>query len=99
MTVEDGQSHVISSEFMYSSRPMKTFELLGNANATVYLKDISGNVLGNLTPGNQIIFDSPQPGYAVDVVLDPFFSPVIVIVSSILPVFISIPDNCEISPS
>jgi len=71
MTVDDGQSHVISSEFMYSSRPMKTFELIGSANATVFLKDISGNILGNLTPGSQIVFDTPQPGFAVDVVLDP----------------------------
>lgn len=71
MTVDDGQPHTISSEFMYSSRPMKTFELIGSLNATVYLKDISGNLLGNLTAGQQIIFDSPQPGFAAEVVLNP----------------------------
>ncbi len=73
MTVSDGQVHTLSSEFMYSSRPMKTFDFVGDAstNITAYLKDISGNILGNVTLGQQITFDKPQPGYALDVVISP----------------------------
>jgi hypothetical protein len=72
MSVSDGQAHTISSEFIYSSRPMKTFDFIGYAaNTTAYLKDISGNVLGNISVGQQIVFDKPQPGYAVDIVLEP----------------------------
>ena len=71
MTVTDGQPHIISSEFMYSSRPMKSFQLTGVANVTVFLSDISGNVLGSLMPGQQLMFDTPQPGVQVDIRLDP----------------------------
>ncbi len=73
MTVSDGQTHILSSEFLYSSRPMKKFALTGVGDAVVTLKDINGNVLVNSSPNlNQIIsLDEPQPGFSVEIELNP----------------------------
>ena len=70
MTITDGQPKTFSGEFLYSSRPMKTFEFLSDGvGISATFTDIDGNPLGTITTGQKLVLDIPQPGFGVDVTM------------------------------
>ena len=59
----------VSSEYVHSSRPIKSVTIRGNISSGVVttLFDSRGNQLGSVSMGGSIEFPSPQNGYAVSV--------------------------------
>ena len=61
----------ISSDFVYSSRPIKSVTIQGNisSSVTVTVYDIRGNSLGTASKGGTLQFSSQQIGFSVSVTL------------------------------